>query len=333
MKKAIIGIDFGTSSVKLAVADASGVNRFISEELPDQMVRDGQVASPEAMSAFLREMLKKHKIKGRQCAIVLPASLVFTRQMTLPTMTTEQLELNLPYEFRDYITMERDKYFYDYAVIQLDHGEDGESGQMELMAAACARATIENYTNMCHWAGLKLTTVIPVEFAYLNIIRNYEAAHPETAGQERCIIDLGHTETRVYIFTGCRFEVSRVIDSCGEAVDREIADEMHIDAHLARTHKISNMNGVQELDACRRIYSEVAVDIMRAINFYSYNAPGSDLTEAWLCGGSSQIEALVAQLRSTLPIVLHPISELLEVSPALAPDATAYPAAVGITLQ
>ncbi len=38
--------------------------------------------------------------------------------LRLPLMTEEQLRLNLPYEFHDYIGDEMDKYVFDYAMIR-----------------------------------------------------------------------------------------------------------------------------------------------------------------------------------------------------------------------
>ena len=43
----------------------------------------------------------------------------------LPLMTEEQLRLNLPYEFHDYIGNEMDKYVFDYAMIYADQGKNG----------------------------------------------------------------------------------------------------------------------------------------------------------------------------------------------------------------
>ena len=54
-------------------------------------------------------------------------------------MTVKQLQLNLPFEFHDYISEPTEKYFYDYAVI-----EEGEK-TMKLLAVACSRELIDRY--------------------------------------------------------------------------------------------------------------------------------------------------------------------------------------------
>ena len=49
------------------------------------------------------------------------------RRFEMPLMTEEQLRLNLPYEFHDYIGDEMDKYVFDYAMIQTKREDDGSS--------------------------------------------------------------------------------------------------------------------------------------------------------------------------------------------------------------
>lgn len=333
MAKAVVGMDIGSCNLKLAVCDAGGVRRLVTEPLPDQLVRDGRVASPEAMASFLRETAAKNHLSVRRCAVVLPAAVCFTKRTTMPAMTVEQLKLNLPYEFRDYITQEKDKYFYDYALLNMEQDEAGKPRQMELMAAAALKSTIHDYEDLCRWAGFRLLTAVPEEFAYSNLIRGYIEAHPERADDEYCIIDLGHTATRVYIFTGRRLEASRVVESGGALLDGILAESFHVDEHLARTYKLTNQNGELELEACRSVYRAIAVEIMRAINFYGYNSPGSKLKTAWLCGGGSNIAPLVDQLRETLALELQPIAKLLTASGADPMELALCAAAVGVTQQ
>lgn len=332
MSKTTIGIDIGSCELKLALCGGGAVQRLVSEPLPDQLVRDGRVVSPEAMAAFLKETVKKHRLSARRCALVLPASQAFARRTLLPAMTLEQLQLNLPYEFRDYITEEKDKYFYDYAVLRMERDEAGKPAQMELMAAAALKTVIHSYRDICRWAGLKLVTALPTELAYVNLLHRCQEANPQEE-REYCIIDLGHSATRVYIFTGLRFEVSRVIEFGGIQLDNAIADAFHVDVHIARARKVANREGELELQACQDQYRAMAVDLMRGINFYRYSNPGSQLDTAWLCGGGSRIVPLVEQLSETLSMELHPISDLLALFGAGAEQADLCPAAIGAAQQ
>lgn len=334
MARTYTGIDIGSSQVKFAVCDAGGdIRRIAVAAVPEQLVRDGRIVSPEAMSDFLCMAARQHKIRNRDCAVILPAALVFSRRLTVPLMTEEQLKINLPYEFRDFITQEKDKYFYDYAVAGIIRNDAGQEVELDLMAAATLKSTIANYSAMLRRAGFKLCIAAPVEFAYGNLLRRYEAAHPPQVPRETCVIDIGHTATRIQIFTGCRFEVTRVIDYGCTLLDTAIADELHVDGHIAATYKIMNHNDVQALESCRNIYHNIAIEIMRAINFYGFNNPGSHLADAYYCGGGARITLLLEDIAATIGLTLHSMEELM---PGGGPDREhllACPAAVGITQQ
>ena len=92
----------------------------------------------------------------------------------MPAMTVDQLKINLPYEFHDYITEDKDKYFYDYAVINKTSDTDGNLTEMELMAVAAPKETINQYKTLFRRAGLRLTLIAPDYSAIRNIIKDYE---------------------------------------------------------------------------------------------------------------------------------------------------------------
>ena len=70
----------------------------------------------DAMADFLRQTAKSNGIPLTHAALVLPSTEVFTRELVMPAMTEQQLLYNLPYEFRDYLTEEKNKYFFDYSM-------------------------------------------------------------------------------------------------------------------------------------------------------------------------------------------------------------------------
>ena len=72
--------------------------------------------------------------------VILAALLAVSR------MTVEQLELNLPYEFSDFIRGDAGQYYCDYAMCRQDPPEDGTTGEMTMMAAAVDLQLVRAYT-------------------------------------------------------------------------------------------------------------------------------------------------------------------------------------------
>ena len=115
--KTYLGIEIGNRRIKFAVCTEDRVKQFVIEDLPDDLVRDVGILSWERMATFIKEMKKKHHITCKEVAMILPESTTYVRRFMVPYMTVEQLRFNLPYEFHDFITADKDSYFYDYAVM------------------------------------------------------------------------------------------------------------------------------------------------------------------------------------------------------------------------
>ena len=112
----IVGFDIGESSVKLVYFAGADLKKAVTAELPDNMVSGSRILSMDAMADFLRQTAKSNGIPLTHAALVLPSTEVFTRELVMPAMTEQQLLYNLPYEFRDYLTEEKNKYFFDYSM-------------------------------------------------------------------------------------------------------------------------------------------------------------------------------------------------------------------------
>jgi len=323
----MLGFDIGACTLKIARWDGASVRGTVSAPVPDNLVNNGVILSYAAMADFIKETARENRLSGRDCAVILPASHAFFRRVTLPVMTAEQLRINLPYEFRDFLTMDKDKYFYDYAVNELVR--DGEGGQMDLTAAAVPKEVISEYRDMFRRAGFRLRTAIPVECAYSNLLR----ARVGAGGREYSFLDLGHTASRLHIFTGTRFEATRVIDIGLSNLDEAIADAMGVDQHIAQAYKISNHQDAQTLEGALGVYGAIALDTRKAVNFYGFNNRDSDLRNLWCCGGGIHIPALLDAISQSVELAIHDAAELLPPAAPGVEGLSACAAAIGAAIQ
>lgn len=285
----IVGVEIGNHSVKLAYISGKELKKAACVQLPDDLVRGGRILSMDAMADFLRDAAKAAGIPRAGAALTLSGEDVFTRDVTVPAMTERQLTYNLPYEFHDFLTEEKSKYFFDYSVRKIRKDGQGRPEAMELFACAMLKERVEAYRAMFRRAGFRLHTLTPVECAYEALL----SGQPEA---DRCVVNLGHQRTRIHFFQGSWCAGQRELDFGLEALDQAIAREKGVDIHVAHSYKLSDFEGVLETDYARSFYSRLAVEIMKAINFYHYNNQDRQLAELYLCGGG----AAVAPLRQAI---------------------------------
>lgn len=302
--KNCIGFDIGNHAVHVAVGKHGNIVRGISERLPEDLVKHGVVTSTEAMTDFLKEMKHKQKLHGGAAGIVLPASLCYCRRFSVAAMTREQLMFNLPYGFQDFITDDKRNYFFDCAIIKAVRYEGNKPPEFDVLAAATRKDVVEDYVAMFRKAGFKLKTIIPQELAFVNLLRKYKG-DPHRHG----VLDIGHNSVKLYLFVGSEFESVRVIDYGCNALDEVIAEHFGVDSYyMAATYRENDFNGANQLEGCRAIYGAMAIEVLKAVNFYRFNGGGT-LEHLHCCGGGANNAALMETLRSALPVKLTDMSE------------------------
>ena len=306
----IVGFDIGENSVKMVYFSGRELKRAITAELPDAMVSNGRILSMDAMADFIRDMAKGHGIPLTNAAMVLNTGDHFVRSVTLPLMTEQQLRYNLPYEFRDFLTEEKNRYFFDYSMQGILNGSDGQPEKMELFACAMLKSSVEEYRAMFRRAGFRQRVLTPDESAYGALLEEH-IAHHGGEDTDRCIVSLGHRSTYLYIFHGSSFDSRRGVEAGGAELDSLIADHCGVDVHVAHSYKHSDYNGVLEADYAQELYARLAGEIVRAVNFYNYNNRDRELKELYLCGGGAGIAALRETIAETTRLEVHPAADLL----------------------
>lgn len=327
MAKTILGIDIGHDQLKLALVKGKRVQRVATADMPENLLRENRITSPESMAELLRTTMKQNRLHANHAAYALPNEAVFIKNVEIPPMTVDQLEYNLPFEFNDYITGDRKEYVFDYAVVSdpeakkaeaegqgvdAGDGEDAEAPEqtMELLAVGVHRSLLEDAQNTLRKAGLRLVRSAPAICSYIELIRA-QKEFLSGFGDEYGILDLGYQSIRMYMFKQDRHVATRVLEVGMSRLDDVLADAYGVDAHLAHTYLMSNYDNCQDREECRNAYESIAVELMRAMNFYRFSNPSSVLSDLWLCGGGAVIQPLANEIGDMLDLQLHPATELV----------------------
>jgi len=307
MAKCVFGFDIGSYSLKIVKYNGSLIQRAVEAVLPENLVEDGRITSYDAMADFIKSVAKESKIGNGNAAVILPSNLAFVRRFELPLMTVDQLDLNLPYEFHDYLDMDKDKYFYDYVFNyaidppEVKEGEQEEAPKMDITAAAVPKDLIKAYREMFKNAGFKLVTAIPKQCAYANLIK--KAKLPDD--YECCFINLGHSRTEVDIFRGSIFQSGH---------SNDVAMSL-------------------ETEEPSEIYAAISSDIRKALNFYKFSNRDSELEIAYCFGGGFKSPMLMNAIHSTTSFNLKNAGEILPTFENKVEYPGAFTLAIGAVLQ
>ncbi len=274
----MVGIDIGTCRIKLVHLVGGKLQKTVTAQLPDHMVKNGVIQSMDAMAEFLRITARENGIPRSDAAIVLPEELVLSRNVTLPAMTASQLRFNLPYECRDYLTLDKEQYFFDYAVLGTQ-GE-GTDTQMDVFLCAVEKKTIADYRAMLRRAGFRLKTALPEQWACVSALRHSEVK------DLICLADIGCRHSRLHICRDGRPDSYRSIDLGIGAVETDQA----------------------------ALYDRLSVEVRKTVNFYNSSHRQQALGQLCLCGGGAAIEPLRQSIRRVTGLEVKSLQEL---APAL----------------
>lgn len=183
------------------------------------------------------------------------------------------------------------------------------NGVMSLYAAAVRKQLVEDYYAALKKAGLTLKQAMPVEMAWLNAITQSRGLP-----QKYAIVDLGHHTSRVSIFAKGDYIMGKDIEMGGSLLDETIAQNMNMDTFAARTRKESNMEKVLDSEFLIDSYNRIALEVMKAINFYNFTRDAEDtlLKDVYVCGGSSFVEPLCTAIEKATDVRISPISRMLD---------------------
>ena len=143
----IVGLDIGENSVKMAYFVGRELKRTAKLELPDAMVSGGRILSMDAMADFLHDAAKGNGIPLTNAALVVPASEVYTRIITLPAMKPQLMfgavmSITSAFAVGDITVALCGNPSTDYAVHTVINHLNDYGGTRFEMGYACAIATI-----------------------------------------------------------------------------------------------------------------------------------------------------------------------------------------------
>lgn len=310
MAKPKVAFDIGNSSLKVAVVKNDGI-KIHEFRMPENMIEENEIKMPSAFSAFLKKIKKETGLPSGPAVIILPSDQCICRMVTTPKMTEEQLVLNLPYEFSDFINGDTEQFFCDYAMCELTEAEiDKQDEIMKMMGAVVSKKIVNDYSKIFSQGGFNVSVMIPREMALIRLVEVYKERNKD-ADNEYCFIDVGYNSTHISMIVGDRIQAERQIAiGCAE-LDKALANILNIDVFLTDNYKRINQDNILEKQECIEVYNEIAVEVLKVINFYHFTYRNSNLSGIYLIGGGANIYPLRAILQDTMGMPFYDVNELI----------------------
>lgn len=217
----------GVHAVWLAGPGPATIGRSASAPLPAGVVREGEVADPEALAAVLRDLFATHKL-DRRVRVGIANQKIVVRVIELPPIdNAKELDAAVRFSAQDEIPMPLDAAVVDYQALDVVQGPDGPRQRVVLVAAR--RDMVDNVLAAVRGAGLRPEGLDLAAFGMVRALHHFGAGEDEATLYLSVggLTNLAMARGRTCVFT-------RVVGGGLEAVAAELAERRGLTLEHAR---------------------------------------------------------------------------------------------------
>lgn len=315
--KNLVGVDIGTSAVKVLQVRESGKGvhllKYGVEPLPPQSIVDGHVMNAGAVVDALRRIYKDLRVAQREVALSISGNSVIIKKLNLPLMKQDELEEQIQWEAEQHIPFDISEVEIDYNIIW----QNPDVGQMDVMLVAAKKDEIQDLVEVAREAKLKPTVVDIDAFALQNV---YELNYGFNEGETVALLNVGAEVSTVNIINGAISQFTRDITNGGSSITEEIQKQLQVSYEEAEAYKAGGgMNSrevvPQEVDGIiSGVVDALAGEIQRSLDFYMATTNRGEVERIFLTGGTAKIPYLRSAIerRSRVPVeLLDPFRRVL----------------------
>ena len=305
-KKSLVGLDIGSSSLKLAEIqenrDGYLLSHFSQVPLEKGVIEDGILIRPEALSDKIKILFKNSGLNRKGIVTSLSGNSAIVKKVTLPSMEDAELRDLIRDEASKYLPFDNmDDVNFDFQVLGPN---EFNPNQMEVILVAAKKEVVEGFTDAIESAGLS-PYIMDVDTFALETM--YEANYDVDEDNVVAMINIGASTTNINVVKGSASLFTRDFALAGNSLTEAIQAKHGVPFEAAERMKIEGPEG-DELT--RKTFREdliayadpICAEIVRSIDYFRSISGGENIRQALLSGGSANLPGLAGALAEKLGI-------------------------------
>ncbi|MDQ2961778.1 MAG: pilus assembly protein PilM [Pseudomonadota bacterium] len=314
----LIGVDISSSALKLVELSETGkgayrLERYAVEPLAKDIVTDGNIANLDQVADALRRAHKRLGSRNRNVALALPAAMVITKKIIVPTgQTEEELELQVETEANQYIPFALDEVNLDFQILGPAPNNPDE---LEVLIAASRKEKVEDRVAIAEAAGLKPRVMDVESYATEEAFQMIAPSLPANGrDQNIALVDIGAHVMHFYVLRNNQILFSRDQAFGGNQLTQEIQRAFNLSPEEAESAKKSaGLPENYDVDVLQPFMETLALEITRALQFFFTSTSYSQVDQVVLAGGCALVpglDELVAKRAGVNAIVGNPFANM-----------------------
>jgi len=314
-KKDVIGLDIGSSSIKLVELSEgkSGykLQNLAVSPLPPEAIVDGALMDSVAIIDTIRDLVATSKTKKKNVVTSVSGHSVIVKKITLPFMTEAELEESIQWEAERYIPFDINDVNIDFQIF----GSGSEKPEvMDVVLVAAKKDIINDYVSVIMESGLNPVIIDIDSFALENMLAiNYEVDKEETVA----MANVGASITNINIIKNNISGFTRDIFKGGNQITEEIQRQLHIDYEEAEKIKVGSKMEITSQAIIQNVLKtaseSLAIEIGNSLDFFQSTTTYGKINKLYLSGGGSKIKDfdIILQQQIGIPVeIVNPFKKI-----------------------
>jgi type IV pilus assembly protein PilM len=312
-QKDVIGIDIGSSSVKLVqLKDLKGSYQLLNigiVPLPPEAIVDNTLIDSSSIVSAVKNLVTSLGLKVKDVACSISGNSVIIRKIVLPAMPVEELEDQITWEAEQYIPFDINDVNMDFQILSPD---SIDPSKMQVLLVASKKDIINEYMAVFNEAGMQLSVVDVDSFAIQNV---FEINHDAGPDEVLALINIGANIMNINIVKNGISLLTRDVQMGGNLYTEEIQKQMGLSSSEAESMKIlaHEANNKAVLEVLGKVNETITQEIRRSLDFYNSTANEDRITKIYVSGGCSKVYNLIEAVSDKigLPVeMINPFAKL-----------------------
>jgi type IV pilus assembly protein PilM len=305
-KKDIVGVDIGSSAVKLVqLRELKGgyqLQNIGILPLPAEAIVDNTLMDSSSIVETVKNLLVSLDIKAKEAVCSISGNSVIIRKISLPVMPVEELEDQIHWEAEQYIPFDINDVNVDFQILSPD---EQDPSKMNVLLVASKKDIINDYLAVFAEAGLKLVVVDVDSFAVQNA---YETSYLSDYKEVVALVNIGASIINLNIVRDGVSLFTRDVQMGGNLYTEEIQKQFGINSEDAELKKLTaaGSDDARLKDILQRVNDTISLEMRRSLDFYNSTAGEGRIAKVYLSGGAAKTVMLMeaVQQRLSLPVEL-----------------------------
>jgi len=314
-KKGVIGLDVGSSSIKLVELGESKNGYRLQNigmlPLPPEAIVDGALMDSVTIIDTIRELVAQTKTRTKDVITSVSGHSVIVKKISLPVMSEAELEESIQWEAERYIPFDINDVNLDFQIF----GSSAENPEvMDVVLVAAKKDIINDYVSVITEAGLNPVIIDVDAFAIENMLGiNYEIEKDETVA----IANVGASITNINILKNNMTAFTRDVFKGGNQITEEIQRQLHVDYDEAERIKVGSKIDATSQPIIQNVLREasesLALEIGNSIEFFQSTSTYEKINRLYLSGGGAKIKDfdIILQQQIGIPVeIVNPFKKI-----------------------